>query len=304
MDLIAGMQSRRMDEQRASLPRLPGLNNANPDILRRLSVEPAGEDAAALPDENFFEMLMRCQVRYLPPFDQISTSTILSNVIILCILLTLEIVLGHKTGRSAQRLAGHIASETQGANHAWRRFFFVDYAIAIGSTRRSESRGSFTSHRCQRSCCHILLERQNGFSITNPNVLPPSQTALIHDRNVCWQSSITTLTLHFYRFKIAISLSPFFSTFDWVFFQHPLHSVAACKVEIGKKISSFLLWEGKKTGGLIARSRMVAHEFKREFPQILFFIFKAWRRFLSFFFLFCWENCFFSQHDRLLEGNK
>lgn len=61
MDLIAGMQSRRMDEQRASLPRLPGLNNANPDILRRLSVEPAGEDAAALPDENFFEMLMRCQ---------------------------------------------------------------------------------------------------------------------------------------------------------------------------------------------------------------------------------------------------
>lgn len=57
------MQSRRMDEQRASLPRLPGLNNANPDILRRLSSEPAGEDTAALPDENFFEMLMRCQVR-------------------------------------------------------------------------------------------------------------------------------------------------------------------------------------------------------------------------------------------------
>lgn len=68
MDLIAGMQSRRMDEQRASLPRLPGLNNANPDILRRLSVEPAGEDAAALPDENFFEMLMRCQVRYFSTF--------------------------------------------------------------------------------------------------------------------------------------------------------------------------------------------------------------------------------------------
>nr|CAG4647017.1 EOG090X05CB [Megafenestra aurita] len=61
LDLIAGMQSRRMDEQRASLPRLPGLNNANPDILRRLSSEPAGEDTAALPDENFFEMLMRCQ---------------------------------------------------------------------------------------------------------------------------------------------------------------------------------------------------------------------------------------------------
>ena len=52
-----------MDEQRASLPRLPGLNNVNPDILRRLSSEPSGEDAAALPDENFFEMLMRCQGR-------------------------------------------------------------------------------------------------------------------------------------------------------------------------------------------------------------------------------------------------
>lgn len=67
LDLIAGMQSRRMDEQRASLPRLPGLNNVNPDILRRLSSEPAGEDAAALPDENFFEMLMRCQVLVVTP---------------------------------------------------------------------------------------------------------------------------------------------------------------------------------------------------------------------------------------------
>jgi G-protein signaling modulator 2 len=69
LDLIAGMQSRRMDEQRASLPRLPGLNSANPDILRRLSshTEPCGDDpsasgaASALPDDNFFEMLMRCQ---------------------------------------------------------------------------------------------------------------------------------------------------------------------------------------------------------------------------------------------------
>lgn len=62
LDLIAGMQSRRMDEQRASLPRLPGLNNAHPDILRRLSSNTeSSEDAATLPDENFFEMLMRCQ---------------------------------------------------------------------------------------------------------------------------------------------------------------------------------------------------------------------------------------------------
>merc|ERR1712136_538229 len=63
LDMIAGMQSRRMDEQRASLPRLPGLNNAHPDILRRLSsnTESSGEDAATLPDENFFSLIMRLQ---------------------------------------------------------------------------------------------------------------------------------------------------------------------------------------------------------------------------------------------------
>nr|CAG4637757.1 EOG090X05CB [Chydorus sphaericus] len=80
LDLIAGMQSRRMDEQRASLPRLPGLNNANPDILRRLSSEPAGEDAAALPDENFFEMLMRCQVRRNLCFPLVSSASFVKNL--------------------------------------------------------------------------------------------------------------------------------------------------------------------------------------------------------------------------------
>ncbi|XP_076325561.1 G-protein-signaling modulator 2-like [Tachypleus tridentatus] len=71
-DLIAGMQSRRMDEQRASLPTLPGLgvsrsfstrnhiNNNNNSLghhlLHRMSV-----DTAALPDDDFFDMLMRCQ---------------------------------------------------------------------------------------------------------------------------------------------------------------------------------------------------------------------------------------------------
>jgi len=80
LDLIAGMQSRRMDEQRASLPRLPGLNNANPDILRRLSSEPAGEDAAALPDENFFEMLMRCQVRQNLCFPLVSSASFVKNL--------------------------------------------------------------------------------------------------------------------------------------------------------------------------------------------------------------------------------
>ena len=78
LDLIAGMQSRRMDEQRASLPRLPGLNSTNPDILRRLSsqgtnvgtgansgssstIDEGANSASTLPDDNFFEMLMRCQ---------------------------------------------------------------------------------------------------------------------------------------------------------------------------------------------------------------------------------------------------
>lgn len=60
MESIAGMQSRRMDEQRASLPQLPGLNNQHA-ILQRLSV--AASDSTPLPDDNFFDMLMRCQVR-------------------------------------------------------------------------------------------------------------------------------------------------------------------------------------------------------------------------------------------------
>lgn len=47
LDLIIGMQSKRMDEQRVALPHLPGLC-------------PPGESGTA-PDENFLEMLMRCQ---------------------------------------------------------------------------------------------------------------------------------------------------------------------------------------------------------------------------------------------------
>lgn len=72
-DLIAGMQSRRLDEQRASLPRLPGLNlptatnihrnnnnNIEENVLRRTSV-----GSPTLPDEDFFDMLMRCQASRL-----------------------------------------------------------------------------------------------------------------------------------------------------------------------------------------------------------------------------------------------
>jgi G-protein signaling modulator 2 len=54
IDLIAGMQSKRMDEQRVELPHLPGL------------VPPPGQSFPVTKStegsEDFFEMLMRCQV--------------------------------------------------------------------------------------------------------------------------------------------------------------------------------------------------------------------------------------------------
>ncbi|XP_037559305.1 G-protein-signaling modulator 2 isoform X1 [Dermacentor silvarum] len=59
LDLIVGMQSRRMDEQRTSLPQLPGLrrNNHNNNSLHhhhRMSVGSVLED-------DFFDMIVRCQ---------------------------------------------------------------------------------------------------------------------------------------------------------------------------------------------------------------------------------------------------
>ncbi|GIY25654.1 g-protein-signaling modulator 2 [Caerostris extrusa] len=71
-DLIAGMQSRRLDEQRASLPRLPGLNyfslnngairnNNNNTIPPEQGLHRPSVDASSMPDDEFFEMLMRCQ---------------------------------------------------------------------------------------------------------------------------------------------------------------------------------------------------------------------------------------------------
>ncbi|XP_064458363.1 G-protein-signaling modulator 1-like [Ornithodoros turicata] len=56
LDLIVGMQSRRMDEQRTSLPQLPGLrrNNNNNSLHHRMSV-------GSVPEDDFFDMLIRCQ---------------------------------------------------------------------------------------------------------------------------------------------------------------------------------------------------------------------------------------------------
>lgn len=62
LDLIAGMQSKRMDEQRVALPHLPGLHPpAQSQVLQRLSVAGMGGDGSTTPDDTFLEMLMRCQ---------------------------------------------------------------------------------------------------------------------------------------------------------------------------------------------------------------------------------------------------
>ena len=54
MDMVAGFQSSRMNDQRASLPTFPGLNST--EVIGQLVETNKG------PDDNFFEMLMRCQV--------------------------------------------------------------------------------------------------------------------------------------------------------------------------------------------------------------------------------------------------
>ncbi|CAN7976085.1 unnamed protein product [Ixodes persulcatus] len=51
------MQSRRMDEQRTSLPQLPGLrrsNHNNNSLHHRMSV-------GSVPEDEFFDMIVRCQ---------------------------------------------------------------------------------------------------------------------------------------------------------------------------------------------------------------------------------------------------
>merc|ERR1719410_1888741 len=60
LDMIAGAQSCRLNEQRAPWNVLPGLNRSKqPEILQRLSV--ATTDKDSLPDDNFFEQLMKMQ---------------------------------------------------------------------------------------------------------------------------------------------------------------------------------------------------------------------------------------------------
>lgn len=64
LDMIAGVQGHgRMNEQRATVSFLPGLpKSKQPEILQRLSIATTNnEDGQDFPDENFFEMLMKCQ---------------------------------------------------------------------------------------------------------------------------------------------------------------------------------------------------------------------------------------------------
>lgn len=60
LDMIAGAQSSRLNEQRAPWSVLPGLTRSKqPEILQRLSV--ATTDKDSLPDDTFFEQLMKMQ---------------------------------------------------------------------------------------------------------------------------------------------------------------------------------------------------------------------------------------------------
>lgn len=60
LELIAGAQSNRLNEQRAPWAVLPGITRAKqPEILQRLSV--AATDKDSLPDDSFFEQLMKMQ---------------------------------------------------------------------------------------------------------------------------------------------------------------------------------------------------------------------------------------------------
>ncbi|GFR63634.1 G-protein signaling modulator [Elysia marginata] len=73
MDMVAGFQASRMNDQRASLPTFPGLTSqAVIGQLLENSSSGAPADGAAnednsrkMPDDNFFEMLMRCQATRL-----------------------------------------------------------------------------------------------------------------------------------------------------------------------------------------------------------------------------------------------
>ena len=58
--MVAGFQAPRMNDQRASLPSFPGLNSQ--EVIGQLL---GSEEQKPVPDDSFFEQIMRCQVNYL-----------------------------------------------------------------------------------------------------------------------------------------------------------------------------------------------------------------------------------------------
>ncbi len=59
LDMVAGIQGSRMNDQRASLPNFPGLHNSQEIIGHILNSK---SDSESL-DDGFFDMIFRCQVR-------------------------------------------------------------------------------------------------------------------------------------------------------------------------------------------------------------------------------------------------
>lgn len=84
LDLIVGMQSKRMDEQRVALPHLPGLcppGSSNSQSQRQRLSLASGVDAT--PDDQFLEMLMRSQVTILSvPVNYLSYLIYLQSLIL------------------------------------------------------------------------------------------------------------------------------------------------------------------------------------------------------------------------------
>ena len=58
MDIVAGVQGSRINDQRANFP---GLRNRREVMSQLLSDRSAGQ-GDGVPDDNFFDQLMRCQV--------------------------------------------------------------------------------------------------------------------------------------------------------------------------------------------------------------------------------------------------
>ena len=56
--MVAGIQGSRMNDQRADLPEFPGLHNQEEVIGQYMTSRREENDL----DDQFFEMLMRCQV--------------------------------------------------------------------------------------------------------------------------------------------------------------------------------------------------------------------------------------------------